>query len=139
VCPLFCMHLNKVFVLGNLTKDPELRSTSSGQSVCTFRLATNRFYTTGEGKKEQAVEYHTIVAWGKQAELLQQYSKKGSLLLVEGRLQTRDWQDDKGVKHWKTEIVAERLQLGPRMGKKAEPVQEIEVSAPAEHEPAMVS
>jgi single-strand DNA-binding protein len=133
------MHLNKVFVLGNLTKDPELRSTSSGQSVCTFGLATNRFYTTGEGKKEQQVEYHTIVAWGTQAEVIQQYSKKGSLLLVEGRLQTRDWQDDRGVKHWKTEIVAERLQLGPRMGKKAEAVHDIEVSTPAEHEPAMVT
>jgi single-stranded DNA-binding protein len=71
------------------------------------------------------------------AELIQQYSKKGTLLLVEGYLRTRDWQDDKG-KHWKTEIVAERLQLGPKMGKKAEPVQEIEVSTPAEQEPAMV-
>jgi single-strand DNA-binding protein len=133
------MNLNKVFVLGNVTKDPELRSTSSGQSVCTFGLATNRFYTTGEGKKEQQVEYHTIVAWGKQAQLIQQYSKKGSLLLVEGRLQTRDWQDDKGVKHWRTEIVAERLQLGPKLSKKAEPVHEIDMSAPAEPAPAMVS
>src|SRR5919205_1871751 len=89
------MQLNKVFVLGNLTKDPELRSTASGQSVCTFGLATNRFYTTGEGKKEQAVEYHTIVAWGKQAEIVHQFVKKGGMLLVEGRLQTRDWLDDK--------------------------------------------
>jgi single-strand DNA-binding protein len=133
------MNLNKVFVLGNVTKDPELRSTPSGQSVCTFGLATNRFYTTGDGKKEQAVEFHTIVAWGKQAELIQQYSKKGSLLLVEGYLRTRDWLDDKGAKHWRTEIVAERLQLGPRMGKKAESVQEIEASMPADSEPAMVS
>ncbi|HEX2245975.1 MAG TPA: single-stranded DNA-binding protein, partial [Arthrobacter sp.] len=68
------------------------------------------------------------MGWYQNAELIQQYSKKGSLLLVEGRLQTRDWQDEKGIKHWKTEIVAERLQLGPKMGKKAEPVQEIEVS-----------
>jgi len=133
------LNLNKVFVLGNVTKDPELRSTPSGQSVCTFGLATNRFYTTGEGKKEQAVEFHTIVAWGKNAEVIQKYSKKGSLLLVEGRLQTRDWQDDKGVKHWRTEIIAERLQLGPKLGKKSETVHEFEVSAPAEHEPAMVS
>jgi single-strand DNA-binding protein len=131
VYPLFYMHLNKVFVLGNLTKDPELRSTSSGQSVCTFGLATNRFYTTGEGKKEQQVEFHTIVAWGKQAELIHQYSKKGSMLLVEGRLQRRDWTDDKGMKHWRTEIVAERLQLGPRMTKKAEPISEI-ITDPAE-------
>ena len=137
--PISIMNLNKVFVLGNLTKDPELRSTASGQLVCSFGLATNRFYTTGEGKKEQQVEFHTIVAWGKQAEVIQQYSKKGSLLLVEGRLQTRDWQDDKGVKHWRTEIVAERLQLGPKMGKQAAPVQEIEVSTPAEAEPAMVA
>jgi single-strand DNA-binding protein len=137
--PLFYMNLNKVFVLGNLTKDPELRSTASGQSVCTFGLATNRFYTTGDGKKEQAVEFHTIVAWGKQAEVIQQYSKRGSLLLVEGRLQRRDWTDDKGVKHWRTEIVAERLQLGPKMGKKTESVHEMEASMPAEQEPAMVS
>ena len=116
-----------------------MRSTATGQSVCTFGLATNRFYTTGEGKKEQQVAFHTIVDWGKQAEVIQQFSKKGSLLLVEGRLQTRDWQDDKGIKHWRTEIVAERLQLGPKMGKKAEPVQELEVSASAEPEPAMVS
>jgi single-strand DNA-binding protein len=119
------MNLNKVFVLGNVTKDPELRTTPSGQSVCTFGLATNRFYTTGEGKKEQQVEYHTIVAWGKQAELIQQYAKRGSMLLVEGRNQTRTWQDEKGVKHWKTEIVAERLQLGPRMTKKSDPMHEM--------------
>ncbi len=139
VYPPKYMNLNKVFVLGNVTKDPELRSTPSGQSVCTFGLATNRFYTTGEGKKEQQVEYHTIVAWGRQAEVIQQYAKKGSLLLVEGRNQTRTWQDDKGIKHWKTEIVAERLQLGPKLGKKADPVQEIEMSAPSEPEPAMMS
>jgi single-strand DNA-binding protein len=66
------MNLNKVFVLGNVTKDPELRQTPAGTAVCIFGLATNRFYTTSEGKKEQAVEFHTIVAWGKQAEVIQQ-------------------------------------------------------------------
>jgi single-strand DNA-binding protein len=122
-----------------MTKDPELRSTPAGTAVCSFTVATNRHFTTAEGKKTQEAEFHSVVAWGKQAEIVHQYVKKGSLLLVEGRLQTRDWQDDKGVKHWKTEIVAERLQLGPKLAKKAEPVRETEVSTPAEHEPAMVS
>jgi single-strand DNA-binding protein len=131
------MKLNKVFVIGNLTKDPELRATPSGTAVCTFGLATDRFYTDGQGQKQQQVEYHTIVAWGKQAELVHQYVHKGSLLLVEGRLQTRDWQDDKGVKHWRTEIVAESLQFGPKTGKKADAAADMltaateEVTSPA--------
>lgn len=131
------MNLNKVFVLGNLTKDPELRSTPSGAAVCSFNVATNRHFTTAEGKKGQEAEFHAVVAWSKQAELVHQYLKKGNLLLVEGRLQRRDWQDDTGVKHWKTEIIAERLQLGPKMGKKAEPVAEITMAV-AESAPAAV-
>src|SRR3989338_10735055 len=108
------MNLNKVFVLGNLTRDPELRQTSSGQAVCSFSIATNRFYTDSTGQKQKQAEFHNIVAWGRQAEVVNQYLKKGSLVLVEGRLQTRSWQDQQGSKHWKTEIVAERIQLGPR-------------------------
>jgi single-strand DNA-binding protein len=125
------MNLNRVFVLGNLTKDPELRATPSGTAVCSFNVATNRHFITTDGKKVQEPEYHAVVAWGKQAEIIHQYLKKGGLLLVEGRLQTRDWVDDKGVKHWKTEIVAERLQLGPKITKKTEPMGEI-IAAPAE-------
>lgn len=110
------MNLNKVFILGNLTRDPELRQTPTGQAVCTFGVATNRFYTNSSGQKQKQVEFHNIVAWGRQAEIVNQYLKKGSPVLVEGHLQTRSWQDTQGVKHWRTEIIAERVQLGPRAG-----------------------
>lgn len=108
------MNLNKVFIVGNLTRDPELRQTPTGQAVCNFGAATNRFFTDSSGQKQKQAEFHNIVAWGRQAEIVNQYLKKGSSVLVEGRLQTRSWQDQQGVKHWKTEIVAERIQLGPR-------------------------
>ncbi len=110
------MNLNKVFVLGNLTRDPELRQTPSGQAVCSFGIATNRFFTDSTGQKQKQVEFHNIVAWGRQAEIINQYLHKGSSILVEGRLQTRSWQDQQGAKHWKTEIIAEKIQLGPRPG-----------------------
>ena len=110
------MNLNKVFVLGNLTRDPELRQTSGGQAVCSFGIATNRFYKDSTGQRQQQAEFHNIVAWGRQAEIINQYLKKGSILLVEGRLQTRSWQDQQGTKHWRTEIIADQIQLGPRTG-----------------------
>ena len=108
------MNLNKAFIIGNLTRDPELRQTPTGQTVCSFGVATNRFYTDSSGQKQKQAEFHNIVAWGRQAEVVNQYLKKGSLAMIEGRLQTRSWQDQQGAKHWKTEIVAERIQLGPR-------------------------
>lgn len=108
------MNLNKAFIIGNLTRDPELRQTTTGQAVCSFGVATNRFFTDSSGQKQKQAEFHNIVAWGRQAEIVNQYLKKGSSVLVEGRLQTRSWQDQQGAKHWKTEIVAERVQLGPR-------------------------
>lgn len=108
------MNLNKVFVLGNLTRDPELRQTSGGKTVCSFSLATNSFFKDSMGQRQQQAEFHNIVAWGRQAEIIHQYLKKGSILLVEGRLQTRSWQDPQGVKHWRTEIIADQIQLGPR-------------------------
>lgn len=110
------MNLNKVFILGNLTRDPELRQIPSGQAVCSFSLATNRFFTDSMGQKQKQAEFHNVVAWGRQAEVIHQYLKKGALALIEGHLQTRSWQDQQGVKHWRTEIIAERVQLGPRMG-----------------------
>lgn len=108
------MNLNKVFILGNLTRDPELRQVPSGQAVCSFGVATNRFFTDSTGQKQQQVEYHNVVAWGRQAEIVNQYLRKGSLVLVEGRLQTRSWDDQAGNKRYRTEIIAERIQLGPR-------------------------
>jgi single-strand DNA-binding protein len=108
------MNLNKAFILGNLTRDPELRQTPSGQALSSFGVATNRFYTDSTGQKHKQAEFHNVVAWGRNAELVSQYLHKGSSVLIEGRLQTRSWQDQQGTKHWRTEIVAERIQLGPR-------------------------
>ena len=108
------MNLNKAFILGNLTRDPELRQIPSGQAVCSFGVATNRFFTDSLGQKQKQVEFHNIVAWGRQAEVINQYLKKGSSVLVEGRLQTRSWQNQQGQKQWKTEIIAERVELGPK-------------------------
>lgn len=108
------MNLNKVFIAGNLTRDPELRQTTGGHAVCSFSIATNRFYKDSNGQRQQQAEFHNIVAWGRQAEIIHQYLKKGSILLVEGRLQTRSWQDQQGAKHYRTEIVADQIQLGPR-------------------------
>jgi len=115
------MNLNKAFVVGNLTRDPELRQTPTGQSVCSFGVATNRFFTDSLGQKQKQTEFHNIVAWGRQAEIINQYLKKGSLVLIEGRLQTRSWLDQQGTKHWKTEIIAERIQLGPRLAAQPNP------------------
>ena len=108
------MNLNKVFILGNLTRDPELRQIPSGQAVCSFGVATNRRYKDKMGQRQEQVEFHNIVAWGRQAEIINQYLHKGSSILVEGRMQTRSWQDQQGVKHWKTEVIAEQIQLGPK-------------------------
>lgn len=110
------MNLNKVFVLGNLTRDPEKRSLPSGQSVVSFGIATNRFFTDRNQEKKREAEFHNVVLFGKLADIAFQYLKKGSLVLIEGRLKTRDWQDNAGIKHYRTEIIGERMQLGPKMG-----------------------
>lgn len=108
------MNLNKAFIIGRLTQDPEMRNTSSGQNVTTLRMATNRVWTDNSGQKQEAVEYHTVVAWGRLGEVAGQYLKKGGLALIEGRLQTRSWVDQNNNKRYTTEIIAEGLQLGPR-------------------------
>lgn len=110
------MNLNKVYLIGRLTHDPEVRSTPSGQQVATVKLATSRVWNDqATQQKREATEFHTIVAWGRLAEICGQYLKKGGLAMFEGRLQTRSW-DDKtsGAKRYSTEIVAESMQLGPR-------------------------
>jgi single-strand DNA-binding protein len=110
------MNLNKVYLIGRLTQDPEMRTTPSGQSVTTVRLATSRVWNDqATQSKREATEFHTIVCWGRLGEICGQYLKKGGLALFEGRLQTRSW-DDKttGQKRYMTEIVAESMQLGPR-------------------------
>ena len=108
------MNLNKVFLIGRLTVDPQLRTTPGGQSVVTLSLATNRTWTDKNGKKQEDSQFHNVVVWGRQAEIVSQFLKKGSMIFVEGRLQTRTWQDSRGETRRTTEIISERVQLGPR-------------------------
>jgi len=100
--------LNKATIIGNLTRDPEMRYTPQGHAVTGFGVATNRDWKV-EGEKKEETEFHNVVAWNKLAELCNQLLKKGTKVYIEGRLQTRDWVDDKGAKHYKTEIVAEDM------------------------------
>ncbi len=119
------MNLNKVFILGNLTRDPESRSTPTGQTVTTFTVATNRFWTDQNNQKQQKTEFHNVVAWGKLGDICAQYLKRGRLVFIEGRLETRSWEGQDGVKRFKTEIIAEGMQLGPRIAQdSSEPKQE---------------
>jgi single-strand DNA-binding protein len=108
------MNLNKVFVLGNVTREPEVRSLPSGQQVTSFSIATNRFYTSGAGEKKTEAEFHNIVCFGKLADISARYLNKGSLVLIEGRIKTRNWTNTSGVKQYRTEIIAETMQLGPK-------------------------
>ncbi len=108
------MNLNKVFLIGRLTQDPEARSTPTGQNVTTLRIATNRVWTDPSGQRKDATEYHTVVAWRRLGEIAAQYLKKGGLVMIEGRLQTRSWVDQSNNKRYMTEILAENLQLGPK-------------------------
>ena len=109
------MNLNKVILIGRLTNNPEAKTIPSGQTVCSFGLATNRVWTNQETKqKEEKTEFHNIVLWRRLAEIASQYLTKGSLVLIEGRIQTRSWQDQSGNKRYRTEIVGENIQLGPK-------------------------
>lgn len=103
------MDLNKVMLIGRVTKDPEIRAIQSGQTVATFSIATNRQWTDQAGQKQERAEFHNIVAWRKLAEIIQQYVKKGSKIYIEGYLQTRSWDDPQGVKKYRTEIVADNM------------------------------
>jgi len=115
------MNLNKAFLIGRLTQDPQVRALPSGQQVCSFGLATSRFFTDKSGQKQQQTDFHNIVLFGRLAEIASQYLTKGSLTFIEGRLQTRNWQDASGNQRYRTEIVAERLQLGPKAAGKVVP------------------
>lgn len=105
------LNLNRATILGNITRDIEMRNTPNGQSVANFAVATNRRWSDSDGGQKEAVEYHEIVAWGKLAEIASQYAKKGSKVYIEGRLQTRSWEGQDGAKRQRTEIVAENLIL----------------------------
>ncbi len=106
------MYLNKVLLYGNLTRDPELKALPSGTKVVSFSIATNRNYKDKDGKRQESVEYHNIVSFGRQAEVISQYLKKGRPIYLEGRLQTRSWDGADGKKNYRTEVVLESFQFG---------------------------
>jgi len=103
--------VNKVILIGNLGKDPEVRYTASGTAVANFNIATNESWTTKEGKREERTEWHKIVCWAKTAEICGEYLSKGRTVYIEGRLQTREWTDKEGQKRYTTEIVAQTVQF----------------------------
>jgi single-strand DNA-binding protein len=108
------MNFNKVILVGRLTRDPESKALPSGQTLTSFGMATNRYYNDKSGQRQEQTDFHNIVTFGKLAEIASQYLSKGSLALIEGRIQTRSWQDQNGNKAYRTEIIGERMQLGPR-------------------------
>ncbi len=123
------MYLNKAIVIGNLTRDPEQKALPSGISVTTFSVATNRVWKDKDGNKKESADYHNIVVFGRQAETTAQYLSKGSSVLVEGRMQTRSWEGQDGQKKYRTEIVADRVQFGPRRDGASAPAQQQKASA----------
>lgn len=125
------MYINKVFIFGNLTRDPEVRALPSGAQVANFAVATNRVWKDKNGVQQKSVDFHNVVVFGRQADIAAQYLKKGRSVFVEGRMQTRSW-DDKtsGQKKYRTEIVAERFQFGPRASE-GNFVQSTDTTAPA--------
>lgn len=101
--------LNKAQIIGNVTRDPEVRQIPNGQMVCSLGVATNRVWNSPQGEKQEQTEFHNVVCWGRLAEIAGQYLKKGTKAYFEGRLQTRSWDDDAGKKNYRTEIVAENM------------------------------
>ncbi|OGC91134.1 MAG: single-stranded DNA-binding protein [candidate division Zixibacteria bacterium RBG_16_48_11] len=128
--------VNKVILVGNLGKDPELRYTPAGQAVATFSLATNRKWKDKDGQMQDQTDWHNIVAWGRQAEIAKEYLKKGSPLFVEGRIQYRTYNDRDGNKRYITEIVAQSVQMLGRKGGEpgVETPPDLEVEAPSSEE-----
>ena len=117
------MDLNKVFLIGRLTRDPESKTTTGGQSVTNFGLATSRYFTDKSGAKQNQTDFHNIVLFGRLADVASQYLTKGSLVYIEGRISTRSWQDSQGIKRYRTEIIGQSLQLGPKSAGKVNPPQ----------------
>ena len=112
--------VNKVILVGNLGADPELRYTNNGTAVANFRIATNEQWTDRNGDKQEKVEWHQIVAWSKLGEICGKYLKKGRSVYIEGRLQTRTWEDQQGNKRYTTEVVAQVMQMLGRPGETAD-------------------
>lgn len=122
------MYINKAIIYGNVTRDPELKALPSGNKVCNFSVATNRTWKDQSGAKQEATDYHNVVFYAKQAEVIAQYMRKGSGIMVEGRLSTRSWDGPDGKKNYRTEIVGENFQFGPKLGGSSAPAG---ASAPA--------
>lgn len=108
------MNVNKAIIIGRLTRNPESRTTTSGQVVCSFGVATSRNWKNSSGEKQEKTEYHNIVTWGKLAEICQTYLIKGQMVYVEGRIETRSWEGPDGTKRSRTEIIAENVRFGPK-------------------------
>lgn len=109
------MYLNKAIIIGNLTRDPELRSLPSGTKVSSFGVATNRVWKDQNGARQESTDFHNIVTFGRLAETVSQYMKKGNSIMIEGRIQNRSWDDkNTGEKKYRTEIVADNIQFGPK-------------------------
>ena len=110
------MYINKAIIYGNLTRDPELKSLPSGMQVCEFSVATNRVWKDKNGARQESTDYHNVVVFGRQAELVKQYLYKGNGVFLEGRSQTRSWDGQDGTKRYRTEIVPDRSLSGPKSG-----------------------
>lgn len=110
------MYINKALIYGNLTRDPEMRSLPNGTAVTQFSVATNRVFKDKNGARQESTDYHNVVVFGRQAETVAQYLRKGSGVFVEGRMQTRSWDDKDGTKKYRTEVIADRIQFGPKAG-----------------------
>ena len=127
--------LNKVMIIGNVGSDPEMRFTPNGNPVTSFRVATNWIYTTADGERKQETEWFTVVAWNKLAEQCNQFLTKGRLVYAEGRLRTRTWEGQDGLKHYRTEIIASRVTFLDRQAATALPEERGEEEVPGELEP----
>lgn len=128
------MNLNKVFIIGNLTRNPELRTLPSGAPVTSFGVATNRVWKNQQGEKQEEVQFHNVVVFGKQAEIANQYLAKGRMVFIEGRLKTSVWDAQDGTKRSRTEIISERIQFGPRTGTQAPGQNQNSSQAPVKEE-----
>lgn len=126
-------------IIGRLTRDPEVRTTPNGAKVVSFGVATNSRWTDQQGQKHEQVEFHNVVVWRRMADVAEQYLKKGSIVYIEGRLQTRTWDGQDGKKNYRTEIVAEKLQLGPKTSGSSAPTSEPATQQPPQQteEPAI--
>lgn len=134
--------LNKVMIMGNLGRDPEMRYTPSGKPVTSFSVAVSRSYTKPEGERTEVTDWFNVVAWGRLAEICSQYLTKGSMVYVEGRLETRSWEGDNGQKHFRTEVVANDVNILDRKGRQGEDTSAMDsamgdMSAPSSDEPSI--